>query len=220
MALQLDRLFETDAAVEQLRTAVSAQPSAPVGALSQAHLQLGLALDRLGYRGEAVEEYRAALATMPPGDPLKIQRGARAGLRIVPDQTTAVAYRFSIEGWRALERGAFAEAAQSLTRSLALRPEDPVTRYRQAHLQVAVGNSAGALTVLEGLLPSRSSMPPTIYAAVCLETAELYEQRGAHARALDLYRTARGVFGVDDRTRDAAQRGVARLTATPQTPSR
>lgn len=220
MALQLDRLFETDAAVDQAKAVVNARPAAPAGAVAQAHLQLAQALDRLGYRAAAVEEYRAAVSATLPGDPTNLQRQARAGLRTSPDPTTTTAYRLSIEGWRALERGALRDAGQALMRSLALRPADPVARYRHARLLVAERNPTEALAVLERLVMERSSTPPTIYAAACLDAARLHEQRGSGARALALYRTAQGVFGVDERTKDAARRGATRLAASPPTPSR
>ena len=67
MALQLDRLAEADAAVEQLRAVIERRPSAPAGAASQAQLQLGLALDHLGDRTAAVAAYRAAIASTAAG---------------------------------------------------------------------------------------------------------------------------------------------------------
>lgn len=81
MALQLDRLNKADEAVRHLRAVVNAKPAAPFGAVAQAQLQLGQALDHLGRRSEAVAAYRAAIAAVPPGDPMKIGRAARAGLR-------------------------------------------------------------------------------------------------------------------------------------------
>jgi hypothetical protein len=60
---------------------IDAKPRAPVGAEARAHVQLGDVYDRLSRRAQAVTAYRAALATNPPGDPLKIERRARAGLR-------------------------------------------------------------------------------------------------------------------------------------------
>lgn len=220
IAQQLDRLFETDASVDQAKAVVNARPASPAGALAQAHLQLAQALDRLGYRAAAVEEYRAALAATPPGDPTNIQRNARAGLRASPDPATATAYRLSIEGWRALERGALGDAAQALTRSLTLRPSDPVARYRRARLLIAERHPADALAILERLATERASTPPTIYAAACVEAARLHEQQGSDARALALYRTAQSVFGVDERTKDAARRGATRLAASLPTPAR
>ena len=170
-ALELDRLFETDAAIEHLRIVIAARPSAPFGAVAQAQRQLTQALDRMS-------------------DP---------------------AYRLSIEGWRALERGDLADAARALTRSLALKPDDPVTRYRHAQLLLAQKIDAEALAELEGLIKARATTPPTIYASACVEAARLYERQRSPARAIELYRIARGVFGADQRTIDAADRALARL---------
>ena len=47
MAKQLDRLGQTDAALEQLRAVIAAKPSAPFGALSQAQRQQKQIVDRL-----------------------------------------------------------------------------------------------------------------------------------------------------------------------------
>ena len=170
-ALELDRLFETDAAIEQLRAVIAQNPPAPFGAVAQAQRQLKQAVDRMS-------------------DP---------------------AYRLSIEGWRALERGDLASAARALTQSLALKPGDPVTRYRHAQLLLAQKNDAEALAELEALINARSTTPPTIYASACVDAARLYERQRASARAIELYRIARGVFGADQRTKDAADRALARL---------
>jgi tetratricopeptide (TPR) repeat protein len=217
IALQLDRLVETDAALEQLRAVIAAKPTAPFGAVAQAHLQLGLALDRLGYRDDATAAYRAALAATTPADPLRIGERARAGLRTVPNAAAATAYRLSIQGWRALERGQIDEAARALGESLSLRPNDPVTQYRQARLLQAQKNDAAAMSVLDAVIRARAIAPPTIYAAACLDAARMHEQRGSRTRAIELYEVARTVFGADRLTKDAAQRALARLTASAQT---
>ena len=68
-----------------------------------------------------------------------------------------------------------------------------------------------ALVLLEKLVNARATTPPAIYASACLEAARLYERRRATARAIDLYRTARGVFGADQATKDAADHALVRL---------
>jgi tetratricopeptide (TPR) repeat protein len=185
----------------------------PFGAAAQASVQLGAALNRMGRRDEAVAAYEAALAMTTNDDPLEIRDRAREGLRERPDAQAAAAYRLSIEGWRALERGELSAAERSIEHSLALRPRDPVTRYRQAMLLAAQGDEAGALHVLEAIAAARGATPPTIYATACVDAARLLEQRGDRTRALDLYRTARTVFGADQRTKDAAQRALTRLSS-------
>ncbi len=211
-ALQLDRLFESDVAVEHLRAVIQSTPTAPYGAAAEAQLQLGRALDRLGDRAGATAAYRAAIATAPPGDPLKVGAAARAGLRDAPRPTPAEAYRLSIEGWRALQRGQLAEASRALDRSLALQPQDAVTQYRRARLLLARRDAPGALSLLETIARTRATTPPTIYALACADAAHLHEQRGERTRAIELYRTAQDVFGADERTKDDARRAIARLT--------
>jgi tetratricopeptide (TPR) repeat protein len=220
IALQLDRLFDTDLALDHLRAIVAAPAPAPFGLIAQAQLQMGHALDRLGHRGEAVAAYRAALAAIPPGDPYKIGERARAALRNSPNAEAALAYRLSIEGWRSLERGAVSDAARVLSESLALRPGDQVTRYRQAQLLRAQKNDAAALEIYEGIIRARASTPPTFYAFACVDAARLHEQHGTPDRAIDLYRLARDVFGADQLTKAAAERALARLTAAATTATR
>src|SRR5262249_36622406 len=137
---------------------------------------------------------------------------AKAGLRQTPDPTTARAYRLSIEGWRAVERGDLPTAARTLTESLSLKPDDPVTRYRQAQLRIAEKNDAAALMELQAVINVRATAPPTIYASSCVDAARIYERQRTPERAIELYRIARSVFGADQRTKDAADRALARLT--------
>lgn len=170
-AFQLDRLYETDAAIEHLRAVIAANPSAPLNAVATAQQQLQRASTRMN-------------------DP---------------------AYRLSIEGWRALERGDLGTAARALSQSLSLKPRDPVTRYRQARLLLAQHDDAGALAVLDAVVKDRNATPPTFYASACVDAARIYERQHLPARAIDLYRIARGVFGADQQTKDAADRALARL---------
>jgi predicted Zn-dependent protease len=214
MALQLDRLFETDTAIEHLRAIVAAKPAAPYGAVAQAQVQLGEALARMGHHNESQAAYKSAIAAAGKDDPFEIRDRARAGLRKKPDLDGAAAYRLSVEGWRAIESGDLAAATRAIDASLELRPGDAVTRYRQARLLQAKKDEAGALRVLEAIVGTRAASPPTIYAFACVDAARLLEQRGERARAIDLYRTARDVFGADQRTKDAASRALKFLTAS------
>jgi hypothetical protein len=219
IALQLDRLFETDVAIEHLRAVIAARPSAPFGAVAQAQLQLGQALDRMGLRDEAVIAYRAAMAGSGAHDPLQVADRAKAGIKKKPDAAVANAYRLSLAGWRALERGDIAAAARAIAQSIELQPRHPVTRYREARLLLAQKDEAAALKVLDAIIASRSATPPTIYGFACVDAARLLEQRGDRPRAIDLYRTARDVFGADQRTKDAAHRALARLASLTQSRS-
>ena len=211
IARELDRLFETDAALEHLQAVIDAAPASPHGAVARAQLQLGQALDRLGSRPEAIAAYRAAMAAAPPGDALQIADRARAGLARPPDAAAASAYRLSLEGWRALERGALAEAARAIAQSLALRPDDPVTQYRHATLLLAQELEDEALVVFAGIHKRHEETPPTIYTRACVDAARVHERLGAPDIAADLYRAATTVFGGDRRAKDAARRHYARL---------
>jgi tetratricopeptide (TPR) repeat protein len=170
LSMQLDRLGESDTAVEQLRGLLAAAPAAPIGWRATAQRQLDAALDRLK----------------------------------VP------AYRLSLEGWRALERGDTAAAASAIDRSLALAPGDQTTRYRKARLLLAQRNERAAIDVLESVVASPAS-PPHVYAAACLDAAQAHERQGAVARAIELYELTVAAFGVDPRAKNAAQRALARL---------
>jgi hypothetical protein len=172
LARQLDRVFETDAALPHLR-AVIEDDTAPDSAVAEAH--------RLH--------------------------------RQMTERLAAPAYRLSIEGWRALERGNLAQAARALTQSLALDRDDPVTQYRQARLLFAQHRDEDALIVLAEIHKRHATTPATIYARACVDAARVKAQQGDLAGAIDLYRSATTVFGGDRRVKDEAQRELARLTA-------
>jgi len=77
----LDRLSDPDTAMQHLRAIIVTKPAGPYGVLARAQLTLGQLLDRLGRRNEAVRAYRAALDVVPPDDPDRVVRAARAGIR-------------------------------------------------------------------------------------------------------------------------------------------
>jgi len=212
MAKQLDALHETDLAIDHLRTVVAARPAAPFESYALAELRLGQGLDRMGQRSEAVAAYRRALDAVPSRDPLNVEAGARAGLRKAPDADTALAYRLSIEGARATERGDLTTAARVLARSLALRPDNQVTRYRQARLLDARNDDLAAIELYESVMSAGETTPPTVFATASLHAARLYERQRDQARAIDLYERAHTAFGVDLTTKAAAARALARLT--------
>jgi tetratricopeptide (TPR) repeat protein len=81
IALELYHLGQLEAAIPHLRAVIDARARAPVGAEAVAQLQLGYVYDRLSRRDQAIAAYRAALAINPPGDPLKLESKARAGVR-------------------------------------------------------------------------------------------------------------------------------------------
>ena len=81
LASVLDRLSESESAVQQLRAILDMTLVAPFGIVARTQLQLGRALDHLGRRDEALAAYRAALEHVPAGDPDRIARAARAEIR-------------------------------------------------------------------------------------------------------------------------------------------
>jgi predicted Zn-dependent protease len=176
LAPSLDAAYETDRAADYMRRIISANPTAPFGAVTRARQQLRRYEDRLDAPNE-----------------------------------TARAYRLSLAGWRALERGSVTEAARLLNESVALRPKDMVARYRLGRVLDAQNSVDAAIEMYESVLLSFTTTPPVFYANACVDAARLYEQRGEVARAVELYRRALPIFGADAATKDAAQRALTRL---------
>jgi tetratricopeptide (TPR) repeat protein len=81
LASVLDRLSESESALHHLHAIIALNPTAPLGIVAHAQLQLGHALDHLGRRDDAISAYRAAIESVPAGDPDRIVRAARAGMR-------------------------------------------------------------------------------------------------------------------------------------------
>ena len=88
LASVLDRLSEPESAVQHLRAVIASKPAAPLGVVARAQLLLGQTLDHLGRRDEALAAYRAAIESTPAGDPDRIVRAARAGLRAPHTRST------------------------------------------------------------------------------------------------------------------------------------
>ena len=210
-AAQLDALAETDRALDELRIVVAARPRAPYGAIAQAQLDMGRALDRLGLRTEARAAYAAAQTSAPPDDPRHVRSRAREGLSRTPDRTTSEAFRLSIEGWRAFERGDLAAASPLLDRAVLLRPDDGVHRYRRGRLAAARQDRPRAIADFERALQVRPSPPAPLVAASFLECGRLYEAQGDRTRAASLYGSASRVRGADPSTREAAELALARV---------
>ena len=208
MAVQLDRLFETDLAITELRGLIASRPDAPAGIVPRARLLLADGLNRMGLRAESDAEYRAVLAASPEGD---LANRARAGLKSAPAAELATAYRASLQGWRALEQGDLRTAEPLIAHSIALRPADPVFRYREARLRLALHDDTAALTILSRVLAMRPDSAPTIYAAACVDAGAIAERQGDAARASEFYRRAEETFGADTRTIADAKRARERL---------
>jgi tetratricopeptide (TPR) repeat protein len=213
MAAELDALSETDAAIDQLKVVADARPSAPYGATALACFRLGAAYDRMGYHDRAVTAYRSAIATAPSDDPDNVPSRASEAMRHQPDRRIAEAYRLSIEGFRFLQRGALTQAADSLARSAALNPSDPVTTYRQALLLVARHRDQEALAEFERVMATRPVPPPTVLAASCVEAGRLLEATGNRERAIEMYERASRIRGAGADARQAAASALVRLRA-------
>lgn len=219
LARELDHLFETDAAIEQLRHVIAAAPDAPYGSAALARLNLGQALDRIGRRDEALDLYRAARTTVPGGDPHDIARQAATGLRRAPPSATANAYRLSLEGWRALERRDLSTAAAALARAIELDPSDQVAHYRWARLLDARGEIRPAIDAYERVMREPST-PPAFFAAAALDAARLYARERDVDRATELFERARTSFGASAATREAATRALESVARAPAGTSR
>lgn len=209
---QLDALAETDRAIDHLRAIVETGPPAPRGAAARAALALGKAYDRLGDRAHAVEAYRFAVANAPPEEADGVRAAANERLRHAPDMRRAEAYRLSLEGWRAFERGGLGQAETLLQRSLDLNPTDAVAHFRHGRvLQAHSADDPRALAEFELTIRARASVPAPILASAYLEAGRVLESRGERARALEMYQTVSHIAGAEPRTRDAAAKSLARL---------
>jgi tetratricopeptide (TPR) repeat protein len=211
MAVQLSALAEPDRAADQARAVIARRPDAPYGAVAQAQLELGRALDQIGRRDEAVAAYRAAMAAAPVGDPREVRRSAQQGLSRAPDRTTAEAARLSLEGWRALERGDAAAALPLLDRAAQLRPSDGVHHYRRGRVLAATRDRAGARVEFERALQARPLPPAPFVAGSYYELGVLFEASSDRARAMAMYDAASHAHGAPADTRAMAQRALARL---------
>jgi tetratricopeptide (TPR) repeat protein len=213
LATQLDDVYETDRAIEQLRAVVDISPRVGSRAAhSRAWLQLGLFYDRMGQREQAIDAYTTALDQAPRDDSATRAR-SRAGLRETPDRTARVAYRLSLEGWRAFERGALDPAAAALQRAIALGPADEVARYRYARVLAARGDTMQARAALEIVIAAPSA-PPIALAGALVEYAHLLERAGDRGRAIEMYRRGEQIVGSHTRTRDDARAALKRLGAS------
>ena len=210
-AAQLIPLAEPDRAVDELHAVIARRPAVPYGAVAQAQLDLGRALDQVGARDQAVAAYRAALAAAPAGDPREVRRAARQGLSRAPDRTTAEAARSSLGGWRAFERGDAAGALEALDRAVQLRPDDGVHRYRRGRVFSAAGDRARARSDFERALQARPLPPAPFVAGSYYELGAIFEASADRARAVAMYDAAARAHGAPAETRRLAQHALARL---------
>jgi tetratricopeptide (TPR) repeat protein len=212
LAEHLDALYETDRAIEQLEAVLGADAGVASRVdLARAQWQLGVAYDRLGQRQRAVDAYTLALDQTPSND--ATQRGRiREAMRRAPDAKARDAYRLSLEGWRAFERGALEAAATALTRAIDLDPLDDIARYRFARVLTARGDPIRAKEQLERLIRAHLA-PAFVLASAYVAYAQLLERDGDRLRAIENYRSAADLVGGDTRARDDARAALKRLGA-------
>jgi hypothetical protein len=213
IARQLEALYQTDHALEQLRAVVRAHPVRPSGAIATAYLGLGEGEDRLGDHDAAVAAYRLAIAASPVSDPQAIRQRAADRMKHTPDPTRAEAYRLSLEGFRKLEKGDFAGAEPLLAQGVRLDPKDRVAQYRYGRVLQANREDAAALAAFEVTIRGARDCPAPIVAAAYLDAARLHERLARQARAIEYYRAASTLFGGGADTRAAAKRALTRLRA-------
>ena len=209
----LDRLHQTDQAIEQLEAVIALKPQAPYGSLPLAYLRLGEAQDRLGERTAAVQAYRSAQALAPSPDVQQVRTMATTKLRRVPDAKQTEAYRLSLTGWRLLEQNDLDGALATLERSVVLHGSDPVGRYRLGRALQAKKNDAAALVQFEAAIRGARHCPPPILGNAYIEAARLHERAARREQAISYYRIASTLFGAADDTRSAASRALTRLKA-------
>jgi len=212
LAIELDAMFETDRAIDELTKALHFPDAVmPYGARAEADRLLGNAQDRLGRHDLALRAYAAALAATPEDDALKTKEQVQAAQRQTPDRRATQSYRLSLEGWRALEGGSAERASAALEQALALEPDDTVARYRYARALEARGEIAQARQELERVIAARPPAPAFVLASAFTDCAQLVERSGDAERALSLYRYAIDVVGGTPRAHAEAIRGVKRL---------
>ena len=219
LAGELDHLYETDAAIDELRRVMASRATAPFGGLARASLALGLAQDRLGARQTAVTSYRSALEFARREDLGDLEDEARAALRRTPpDPRIAEAYRLSLQAWRLLQSGDLERADTLMRRALELNPDDPVAEFRHGKLHAARGAPDAALASYERVIRAQPVAPPTFRADAYLEAGRLHESRQRLQAAAEMYQSAVGLRGAAEHTRDAARRSLARIQSTDATP--
>ena len=134
LARELDAMFETDRAVDELTAVVKLAPASPAGARAQAELQLGAAYDRLGQRDLAVRAYSAAVTLGSGDEGSSIREKARAELERVmaaPAAPAIVRASAYVDYAAALERAGDRDRALALYRDAAqMIGGDPRARDR------------------------------------------------------------------------------------------
>jgi predicted negative regulator of RcsB-dependent stress response len=210
-AAELAALAEPDRAIDTLQPLVMAKPQPVFDAAARASVQIGVLEDSLGRRKEAVRAWQAGLASVSTADPFGLRERVRVAERRRPETRTAEAAAFSIEGWRAFERGDTAAAEAQLRRAAERRPDDPVIQYRLGRVWTAQREAERALTTFTRVCDQGDASFPSFVAAACYEAGRLNEASGRKTRAIDLYASVAQNDLADRATRDGATRALLRL---------
>jgi tetratricopeptide (TPR) repeat protein len=213
LARLLETLYESDRALRHAQAVIEARPSAPYGAVAEAWWAAGRAQLHLGHTDDAAAAFAQALARAPADDALDVRTRVRSAQKVPVDAKAAAAYRTALDGWRAFERKAYAEAEARLAHAVDERPTDMVTRHRYGRVLHARGRNRQAQEQWEAVVGAGATTPAFAYADACVALATLLEPANP-ARARLLYERAAATFGASADTRAAARRHATRLAET------
>ena len=181
--------------------------------LAEVVARLGLAheLDAMFETDRALDHLSIVIAQHPSA-PAGADGEAQALFAAASARLRDEAYRLSLEGWRALERGDATRAVERLARAVTLAPNDSVARYRYARALGASGDADAARAELARVVGARA-VPAIVRASALVDYAQTLERAGDRARALTIYRDAARIVGGDPRAHDQATRAIKRLTS-------
>lgn len=211
IASHLERLDESDRTIVEA-DAVLAMPAVPVDARSRAWLLRGIAHDRLGDRRQADADWRRAIETAPAALSPAMHRALERARQRRPSADQARAYRLSLEGWRAFERGDLALAWTRLDEARTLDRGSVVIRFRRAEVLAARGARGDALVEFDAVLVARPVPPAWVRVRAFMDAGTIAEAFGQRDRARRLFQQAADVHGADREWRARAAREAARLT--------
>ncbi len=146
---------------------------------SMAHLRLAQALEGMGRKAEAHEQYEAYVALLPKGPFAAEVRKQLAKMGPVPAPVAAPAKPDVTAGLEAAERdldqGSYAAAAERLRKALAVEPENPRALFRLAQALEGMGQREQAVAGYQHYLKVDPNGPYSVEALLALD-------RLAHAR--------------------------------------
>ena len=190
LALSLIRLHKTDAAIEQLRIVVAAQPEA-----TQALYNLAVLLESKSTYAEAAEQLRKAHAIEPQDkgvtlhllvDSLKLSDAAETSPLVSELAEAATPAAMQREaGTALLEAGKFSEAVTLLSAAHDREPTAPGIDLLLARGLIGQRQDGAAITLLKGFAAPEKEAPEQAY---LLGLA--YLDQGATSEAADSFKTA------------------------------